>query len=138
MALAIDRVQDEESAALLEQVHSQAMRISIRDAAESLHKLLTGRMAAYVTGVKDAKTVTRWANGEVTDIRVESESRLRAAYEIMTLLLRFDSPETVRAWFLGMNPHLADTSPAEVIHNGRFQDAMVAARSFAAYGANYG
>ena len=138
LALAIGHDGDNDAAALLEQVHGQATHIPITEAAESLQDLLTGRIAAYMTGVKDARTVTRWARGEVSDIRLESESRLRTAYEIMTLLLRFDAPETVRAWFIGMNPHLADESPVEVIHQGRFQEAMGAARSFAAYGANYG
>ena len=89
LALAIGHDGDNVAAALLEQVHGQATRIPIPEAAESLQDLLTGRIAAYMTGVKDARTVTRWARGEVTDIRLESESRLRTAYEIMTLLLRF-------------------------------------------------
>ena len=54
------------------------------------------------------------------------------------LVLRFDGPGTVRAWFIGMNPHLADDSPADAIREGRFQEALGAAKSFVAYGANYG
>jgi len=65
---------------------------------------------------------------------VESEQRLRAAYEIMALLLRFDGPGTVRAWFIGMNPVLGDDSPADAIHDGRLREAMSAARNFIAYG----
>ena len=61
----------------------------------------------------------------------------QAQDEIMTLL-RFDGPATVRAWFLGSNPHLADDAPADALHEGHLQDAMGAARSFVAYGANYG
>jgi hypothetical protein len=138
VALSAEDAQDREAAAILEQVHNQAIRAPIKEAAESLQRLLTGRVTAYVVGVKDVKTITRWATGEVTDIRVESEQRLRTAYEIMTLLLRFDGPTTVRAWFIGSNPHLADDAPADAIHEGRLQDAMGAARSFVAYGANYG
>src|SRR2546425_10111549 len=96
MTLPAEDVRDHGAAAILEQVHNQAIRAPIKEAAESLQRLLTGRVAAYVVGVKDVKTITRWATGEVTDIRVESEQRLRTAYEIMTLLLRFDGPATVR------------------------------------------
>src|SRR5579872_1771111 len=94
--------------ALLKQVHAQAMRVPLHDAASTLYRLLTGKIAAYMIGVKDVRTITRWANGEVSEIRVDNETRLRAAYEIVILLQHFDAPETVRAWFLGMNPELDD------------------------------
>lgn len=138
MALALGPYGDEEAATVLEQVHNQSTRMPIKEAAESLQRLLTSRLTAYMAGVKDVKTVSRWVSGEVTGMRLDSESRLRAAYEIMILLLRFDGPDTVRAWFIGMNPQLNDESPAEYIHQGRLQDAMNAARSFVAFGgANY-
>lgn len=123
---------------ILEQVHQQAVRTPTPEVADSLQRLLTGRLVAYITGVKDAKTVARWATGEIGEVRLESERRLRTAYEVMTLLLRFDGPGTVRAWFIGMNPHLRDDAPADAIHDGRYQEALDAARSFIAYGANYG
>jgi len=125
------------AATLLEQVHDQAMRASVKEATESLQRLLTGRIAAYVLNVKDPKTVARWAAGSEAAIRPESEQHLRAAYEIMTLLLRFEGSGTTRAWFLGMNPHLQDDAPADVLHEGRFREALAAAKSFVAYGANY-
>ena len=87
-----------------------------------------------MVGVKDVRTLTRWVSGEVSEIRVEHETRLRAAYEIATLLLRFDAPETVRAWFIGMNPELDDVAPIEVIRQDRPQDALGAARAFIANG----
>jgi len=40
---------------------------------------------------------------------------------------------TQRAWFIGMNPVLGDDSPADAIHDGRFHEAMGAARNFIAY-----
>ncbi len=138
MAVSIDEVRDREGPDILEQVHERATRASIVEVANSLQGLLTGRLVAYIAGVKDVKTVSRWASGEIGEVRLESERRLRAAYEISTLLSRFDGPGTVRAWFIGMNPHLSDDSPADAIHEGRFQEALGAAKSFVAYGANYG
>ena len=83
--------------------------------------------------LQHAKTVTRWANGEVAEIRdPEVERRLRTAYEIALMLLGGDSAPTVRAWFLGIDPQLGDTSPAEAIREGRLKEAMGAARAFAA------
>jgi hypothetical protein len=83
--------------------------------------------------VRDGKTVTRWANGEVSDVRDYTvEQRLRTAYEIAQLLLIEESPRTVRAWFIGLNPELGDTSPAEAISEGRLKDVLAAARAFIA------
>lgn len=138
MALSVGSIEEQSAATILEQVHGQAMRVPVREAAESLQRLLTGRIAAYVVNVKEAKTITRWAADAVVEIRPESEQRLRAAYEIMTLLLRFEGPGTTRAWFLGMNPHLEDDAPADALHEGRLQETLGAAKSFVAYGANYG
>ncbi len=138
MVASRDGLHDRESADILEQVHNQAIRAPIAEVADSLQRLLTGRLVAYIAGVKDTKTVARWATGEIGEVRLESERRLRTAYETVTLLQRFDGPGTVRAWFIGMNPHLGDDSPADAIHEGRLREAFGAARSFVAYGANYG
>lgn len=134
MILAARRMVDERDVEVLRQVRDQALRASVKEAASALIAVLTGRIAAYVVGVKDVKTLHRWTRGEVTDIRPESETKLRTAYEISLLLLRFDAPETVRAWFIGMAPELDDVSPARTIHEGRLQEAIGAARAFAANG----
>jgi hypothetical protein len=84
--------------------------------------------------VKDGKTVARWAQGTVTDLRQEAEQRLRAAYEIASLLAQFESPQTIRAWFMGLNPHLDDVSPAAALREGRLAEALAAARAFVAGG----
>ena len=112
-------------------VHRQATVAPVSEMAGLLQELLTRRLTAFVAGVKDGKTVTRWASGEVTEIREHAvEQRLRTAYEIAQLLLGVDSPRTVRAWFIGLDPHLGDIAPAEAIREGRLQDALAAARAF--------
>ncbi len=128
------RATDEADIALLKETHAQALRVSPHEAVDALYRLLTGKITAYMVGVKDVRTLTRWVSGEVSEIRVEHEIRLRAAYEIATLLLRFDAPETVRAWFIGMNPELDAVAPIEVIRQDRPQDALGAARAFIANG----
>jgi hypothetical protein len=92
-------------------------------------------LTAYAAGVQEGKTVTRWASGEVTEIRdFEVEQRLRTTYEIVLLLLVHESPHTVKAWFIGMNPELDDVAPVEAIRNGQLKDAMIAANVFFVYG----
>ncbi len=114
-----------------QQAHRQATTAPISEVAGLLQEVLSRRLTAYVAGVRDGKTVTRWANKEVTEVRDhETEQRLRTAYEIAYLLLSGDSAHTVKAWFIGLNPQLGDVSPAEVIRDGRLKEALAAARAF--------
>lgn len=129
-----ERMTDDADVALLKEVHAQATRVPLREAADALYRLLTGKVAAYMIGAKDVRTLSRWAGGEVREIRVEHEVRLRAAYEIATLLLHFDAAETVRAWFIGLNPELDDVAPFEMIRQDRLQETLGAARAFVANG----
>jgi len=117
-----------------EHVHVEATRVSIARATKALGTLLTDRLLAYIVNVRDVKTLARWESGLVSEIRVDSERRLRAAYEIAALLGRVEGAPTIRAWFIGMDPYLADASPADTIHDGHLEDALNAARSFVAYG----
>jgi hypothetical protein len=119
---------------LMDRAYRQSVQASPAEVAGYLQELLSRRLVAYIAGVKDAKTVTRWASGDVENVRFENERRLRSAYEIAQLLVRFDSPRVVKAWFIGLNPQLGDASPAEAIHDGNLKEAMSAARAFVAGG----
>jgi hypothetical protein len=116
-------------------IHERSVRSSIADIASELQDLLSRRVTAYMVGVKDAKTVNRWASGEIDVIRDSRvERRLRTAWEISTMLLAGDGPTTVKAWFVSLNPYLDDQTPAEAIRAGRERDALNAARAFIANG----
>jgi hypothetical protein len=113
------------------QAHRQAVAAPISEIASLLQEVLSRRMTAYIAGVDNGRTVTRWSNGQVSEIRDHGvEQRLRTAYEIVQLLLGRDSAQTAKAWFLGLNPQLGDVAPAEAIHEGRLKEALAAARAF--------
>jgi hypothetical protein len=117
------------------QAYRQSLDASVREVSARLQELLTRRLTAYIAGVDAGKTVARWANGEISEIRdPDVEQRLRTAYQIALLLLSQDAPQTVRAWFIGLNPQLGDVSPAEAIHDGQLKEALAAARAFMAGG----
>ena len=63
MAISTDDRPDWTPPEILEQVHQQAVRTPISEVAESLQRLLTGRLVAYIAGVKDAKTVGALGHG---------------------------------------------------------------------------
>lgn len=120
---------------MVQQAHRQTVHAPLTTIASVLQEVLSRRVTAYIVGVKDAKTVSRWASGEITEIRnPDVEQRLRTAYAITQLVLSVTSPRVVKAWFIGMNPELEDISPAEAIREGHGREAMLAARVFVTNG----
>lgn len=119
------------STSIIERGHRQAVEASVQAMASLLSELLSRRMTAYIVGVDNVKTVSRWIAGNVTKIRDTGvEMRLRTSFEIATMLMQVDAPEVVRAWFISLNPQLGDVTPVEVIHNGDLKEVMAAARAF--------
>lgn len=113
--------------------HHTAVATSIPTIASYLQEHLGRRMTALLAGVADTREVGRWAKGDHNP-RHDAEVALRAAYQIFHVLAEVESPHTVRAWFMGMNPQLGDESPVEAIAAGRRREALAAARAYAAGG----
>ncbi len=110
-----------------------SLQSSVSEIASTLQGLLSRRITAYAIGVRDAKTISRWANEEVAGVRNEEvERKLRTAYQVALMLLAVDAPTTVKAWFVGMNPDLNDISPIEAIRAGEDREVINAARAFVA------
>jgi hypothetical protein len=112
--------------------HARAVRSGIAEVAASLQDLLGQRLTAVIAGVADARAVGDWARGQRTP-HPKAADRLRHAYQVAALLAEDESPETVRAWFVGMNPDLDDHPPALVIAEEPTR-VMQAARAFLAHG----
>lgn len=113
--------------------HRKAVESTIEDVVAYMQEVLGQKLVAHIAGVSEPRTVGRWAAGERKP-RAEHEQRLRCAYQTFQLLLAEESPHTVRAWFLGLNPQLDDESPAQSIREGNFRDVLVAAKAFLAGG----
>lgn len=112
--------------------HRRATAQPIGEVARFLQEVLGQRLTAVIAGVQDAKAVGKWARAGRTPYPA-AERRLRDAYQVVELLLRVESPATIRAWFMGMNPLLDDEAPALALA----EDAAAvlgAARAFVANG----
>ncbi|MGO9249625.1 MAG: XRE family transcriptional regulator [Solirubrobacteraceae bacterium] len=116
------------------ETHRTTVVSSVADIAAFLQDALGQKLVAFMVGVEDPKTVGRWASGNRLPKDLEVERRLRDAHQIFRLLLTQESPYTVRAWFVGLNPQLDDESPAVAIRDGRTRDVLVAAKAFLAGG----
>ncbi|HEY1457870.1 MAG TPA: hypothetical protein VGF15_05075 [Solirubrobacteraceae bacterium] len=116
------------------ETHRTTVESSIADIAAFLQDALGQKLVAFMIGVDDPKTVGRWASGKRMPKDLEVERKLRNAHQIFRLLLTKESPHTVRAWFVGLNPQLDDESPAVAVRDGRTRDVLVAAKAFLAGG----
>jgi hypothetical protein len=108
--------------------HGGSLRSATQEVTTFLREIFGARLVAHMAGVDDEKRIHKWAKGESMTIR--SEDRLRAAYQVAWFLHEHDSAETVRAWFIGMNPQLDYEAPAGAIRDDRHREAMVAAEAF--------
>jgi hypothetical protein len=82
--------------------------------AATLQQLFGQKLTAFMAGTDDPKEVGKWARGEALPSPAMAR-RLADAHSIAELLLRYESPQGVCSWFLGMNPELDDRAPAEVL-----------------------
>lgn len=93
-----------------------------------LVELLGPRLIAHLADV-DVSTVSRWKSG-ISKPHPDAEQRLRGAHQVAQMLLTVDAADTVRAWFIGMNPQLDDEAPLNEIAAGHTKAVIGAARSF--------
>lgn len=123
-------MQPETSSAII-LAHREAISTPLNEMVSALQDRLSRRITAYIAGVDNVKAVTRWASGEVSAIRDPAvEQKLRTAYEIFLLLANYESGNTVKAWFIGLNPQLGDEAPIDALREGRLKESVNAARAF--------
>jgi len=117
------------------ELHRKAITADLETIASTLVDVMGRALVAGIVGIRNPKTISRWANGEVTSVRNRySEERLIATYQVVILLQEHYGSETIRSFMLGMNPVLNDESPAVALRDGDFKGAMNAARNFLAGG----
>ena len=87
------------------------------------------RRLAELLGVSPAQ-VTRWRRGQgIDDLNAE---RVDVLELVMANLLRLHANGTAERWLVGLNPHLGDRRPIDLIRRGRAQellDALAAERA---------
>jgi hypothetical protein len=80
----------------------------------SLRASLGAPLTAALIGVDSVARVSDLIAGRAT-MDSRTERRLQDACTVMQALLEVESPVTVRAWLLGMNPLLDDRAPAAML-----------------------
>lgn len=116
--------------------HRKATNADLQTMASTLVEVLGRPITAYMVHVRNVKTISRWANGEVRQVRDRySEERLLAGYQVVAFMLEEgEHSDVIRSMMMGMNPVLNDDSPVHAVRNGNFSGAMNAARNYIAGG----
>jgi hypothetical protein len=112
-------------------VEHEATVRDIAAVARYLQEQLGQQLTAYLSGLRDAKMVGRWASGRADTAKL----RLRAAFQATRLVAGAYDAETAKAWFVGSNTRLDDEAPAWVLRHGTspgdLRFVIPAARAFA-------
>jgi transcriptional regulator with XRE-family HTH domain len=83
------------------------------------------RRLADALGVSPAQ-VSRWRHGKGID--EANGDRLDLLELTISMLRRLYEPETVEDWLFGLNPHLRNRRPIDVIRLGAVEDILAAIR----------
>ena len=114
---------------LAEEAYSVATQREPATLAAELAELLGQRVTAYAVGLRDPRTIGRYARSEV-DIDPSVAQRLVDLYAVLTILKRRLANTTARAWLLGSNPLLSGMTPIELLHASHAAEVVGAAESF--------
>lgn len=115
------------------ELHRKAIKTDLQTMASTLVDVLGRVLVAGIVGVRNPKTVSRWAKGDVTSVRDRySEERLLALYQVVNFMQEYEGNDTIRQFMIGMNPTLDDSSPAMTVRQGDYEDAMDAAKALVA------
>ena len=86
----------------------------------------TGAAIADLLGVNRSQ-VTRWLHGAGIDPL--NAERIDLLELVWANLLRLYEPAAARAWLFGLNPHLGDRRPIDLVRAGRAEDLLRAIRA---------
>jgi uncharacterized protein (DUF2384 family) len=86
----------------------------------------SGARLADLLGVSRSQ-VTRWLRGSGIDPL--NADRVDLLEMVWSSLTRLYETEAARAWLLGVNPHLGDRRPIDLIRDGRAEELMRAIRA---------
>lgn len=115
--------------------YRKGIEADLKTMASTLVDVMGKTIVAGIVGIRNPKTISRWASGEVTNVRDRySEERLVAMYQVVSFLQEYIGNDTIRAFMLGMAPELDDEAPAIALREGNFKGAMIAARNLVAGG----
>ena len=72
----------------------------------------------------DRSRISRWLKSETPD--AENRTKVQALEFVLSRLTAFLSIETARKWLMGINAHLGDRRPIDLLRQGRVAEVIAA------------
>ncbi len=95
---------------------------------QELCDVLTSRLVAGLSGVKDPGQVRKWARGDLQPTQ-PAQQRLRFAHDVIQEIESAQGRRVAQAWAMSINPRLGYESPIKAIREDRFQETAAAAKA---------
>lgn len=108
--------------------HDADPRLTTNELVTELREALRPALLTVTAGAKNLQEIDDWAAGRTRPSKGVL-GVLRSTHLVVSILRRHEAPDTIRAWFRGMNPDLEDKSPALTLRENP-QAVLAAARAF--------
>lgn len=116
------------SVSAMAEAHAGTVRLEIHEVVRRMNSHLGATAVAALAGSRDSKAPYRWAKG--TTPQAEAEERIRTGHRVWKFIADAESDHVARAWFMGSNPALGETSPVLALREGRSREVIEAAGAF--------
>jgi hypothetical protein len=110
-------------------VHAATARMNIHEVARQLNNHLGPTLVAVLTGTPDRKLPIRWAKADGPVPGPAYARRLQLAHRAWTHVAGAEGDHVARAWFIGANPTLGETTPLTATRNDRSEELMLAVKA---------
>lgn len=105
---------------------ARSVYMETSDVVQELCDVLTSKLVASLSGVKDPGQVRKWARGGLEPTQ-PAQQRLRFAHDILNEIEGAQGKRAAQWWATSANPRLGYESPLKAIREDRFQETAAAA-----------
>lgn len=112
------------------QAHVQTTRMDIHEVVARMNAHLGPTLVAALSGSKDRRLPIRWAKSDGPQPSHDFERRLRLAHRVWAQICAAEDDHVARAWFIGGNPMLGESTPLTAIRQDRDAHVVAAAGAF--------
>jgi hypothetical protein len=102
-----------------------------REIARRLIAALGPTLVAALAGSKDRTAPHEWVKFDGSEPAPEALPRLACAYETWRKVAEAEGDHVARAWFVGSNPRLGESTPVTAIREDRLDEVGYAAQAVA-------
>jgi len=113
----------------LDNAHQQGVGLDIREITGRLTAALGPTLVAALAGSKDRNAPHEWAKVDGSAPDPEALPRLACAYETWRRVAGAEGEHVARAWFIGGNPWLGESTPVTAIREDRLKEVSYAVQA---------